>query len=119
MHLEGVQVGLVAALQGDAQLHVALATVLVEIDHEGWGEGFVEGRGLGVGSGRVGCGGRLALVHDEPGGAHRKADCQYQAQHQQQDQLEFAFCGGVFYCFGFRHANNPSSIGGSQEDDVA
>ncbi|MNH05118.1 hypothetical protein D3C79_644330 [compost metagenome] len=112
MHLQGVQCGLVAPLQGDAHLHVALTTVLVEVDHEGWRQGLIDRRRLEVAGLRRICRRLvLGLVQDEPGSAYRQTDSQQQCQHQQQDQLEFAFSGGVFLCVALRHANIPSFIG--------
>jgi hypothetical protein len=67
-------------------------------------------------------GGRLALsaVHEVPGRPHGQADRQQQGHYDQNNQLEFAFGCGVFYCcVALRHANNPSLIGFSQSHGKA
>ncbi|MDF9757961.1 hypothetical protein OKW51_004924 [Pseudomonas hunanensis] len=119
VYFQRLQVRLAAALHGDTHLHVALAAILVEVDDKGRCQGLVDRRWLDVALSCFRRRSRLALVHEEPGRTHRQADCEKQRQHQQQDQLEFAFSGGVFHCVALRHANNPSSIGVSKKDDVA
>ncbi|MNP38378.1 hypothetical protein D3C76_1318860 [compost metagenome] len=114
MHPQRLQVSLVATQQGNAHLHVALATVLGVVGHEGWRHRFENRRLLAHWRG-VGYHRRLALgaVHEVPGRPHGHTDRQEQTHHDHDDQLEFAFGCRVFYscCFTLRHANNPSLIG--------
>ena len=91
-------------------LHIALTAIGVEVDHKGRGHRFIEGRQLDV---HVSLRHSFALgaVHEIPGGANRQANRQQHSHDDQDNQLEFAFNGGVFYCVARRHANNPSLFG--------
>ncbi|MNZ73240.1 hypothetical protein D3C78_916490 [compost metagenome] len=122
MDLERLQIRLVAREHGDAHLHVALATVLVEVGHESRRHRLENRWLLADRSGLLHCGGRLALsaVHEVPGRPHGHTDRQQQGHHDHDNQLEFAFGCGVFYCcVALRHANNPSLIGFSQSHGKA
>ncbi|MNY08921.1 hypothetical protein D3C86_1418030 [compost metagenome] len=122
MDLECFQIRLVAREHGDAHLHVALATVLVEIGHESRRHRLENRRLLADGSGLCNVDGRLALsaVHEVPGRPHGHTDRQQQGHHDRDNQLEFAFGCGVFYCcVALRHANNPSLFGFSQSHGKA
>ncbi|MNF70225.1 hypothetical protein D3C84_521290 [compost metagenome] len=113
MRLERVQIGLIATLQGDAHLHVALAAVLVVVGNEGRNQGH-ENRRLFADNHGFRRGGWLALgaVHEVPGGPSGQAYCQQQGARYRNDQLDLAFGCGVFNCVvALRHANNPSLIG--------
>ncbi|MNR02065.1 hypothetical protein D3C85_1179030 [compost metagenome] len=122
MHLERIQLSLVTRHQRNADLHVALAAVLAEVDHEGGGQLLVDG-GL---AGRLGgCGGfvlgglgrLVATTEEEPGGAHRQRDGQQQRAPHQDDELQLALADRrrPALCRGLRlflrHANNPSLSG--------
>ncbi|MCY1409461.1 hypothetical protein D9M71_248120 [compost metagenome] len=122
MDLERLQIRRVAREHGDAHLHVALAAVLVEVGHESRCHRLENRWLLADGSGVHHGGGRLVLsaVHEVPGRAHGHTDRQQQGHHDQDDQLEFAFGCGVFYCcVALRHANNPSLFGVSQSHGKA
>ncbi|MNK73949.1 hypothetical protein D3C87_934520 [compost metagenome] len=122
MHLERIQISLIAAKHGDAHLHVALTAVLVVVGNKGRRH-RLENRRLLADRRCISGFGRLALsaVHEVPGRPHGRANGQQQRQHDHNDQLEFAFGCGVFHCccFALRHANNPSLIGFSQSHGKA
>ncbi|MNL00725.1 hypothetical protein D3C87_1211660 [compost metagenome] len=116
MHLERIQISLIAAKHGDAHLHVALTAVLVVVGDKRRRHRLENRRLLALRCG-FNHGRRLALgaVHEVPGGPHGQADRQQQSHHDCDNQLEFAFGCGVFYCcVALRHANNPSLFGFSQ-----